>query len=212
MRKLILLYCLCLIVATASSQDIVDAQHRVSGGPKAEINFSKYSIIPTPMNYGRIDAGLSLGGFLHINVYKQFAIQGELLIHYKNSYIRKSNDLLRSWGLDIPIYLMYAPTLKGGDRLYIGVGPYCEFGLLATTWIKGEKINLYQIDNRHELQAMNGSHTGFGAMIGYEFLFGLQINFSYKISMTNLLDSNSNNIALYPMTASVGLAYRFVKE
>jgi len=40
---------------------------------------------------------------------------------------------------------------------------------------------------------------------------GLKLNATYKASVTNLLDANSNTVKMYPHAVSVGVAYRFGK-
>lgn len=58
---------------------------------------------------------------------------------------------------------------------------------------------------------MKDSDTGFGVKVGYEFASGLQINASYKASVTNIMDANSSDVKMYPQYVSLGIAYRFGK-
>lgn len=205
-----ILVVLTVMCAVAQEEKKDEIRMQVSGGVKAEANLSQYIMKPDYMvfNYGNM--GFTTGGFLRLELEKNFSVQGELLMHYKCSTLTDSASYdLDYWGLEIPIYAMYTLRFKKGDSMNFGLGPYCEFGLKATLWEPTGKRNLYEPTRRDEIQAMAGSNSGFGVLIGYETTFGLQVNATYKISITNIVDANSNNVALYPMAASVGVAYRW---
>ena len=185
---------------------------RFSGGPKVELNMSKYSLSRHSGVESVMRAGVTAGGFLQLDVSTCFVVRAELLYHYKNSYIKaEENNRIRYWGMEIPIYAMYVWNCGHGHRIYIGAGPYTEFGFSATAWFRGKKIDLYAIDPDNDVSAMRDSNTGFAFAAGYEMPCGLQFNMTYKISISNVLDANSNKFSFYPMTMSVGIAYRFGK-
>lgn len=214
MRKI-----LCLIIAIttavcAYSQGSYEDENNMqfSGGVKGEMNLSQYLIVPEIDLNSYCNIGASAGGFLRFEFLNNFSIQGELLMHYKCSNLHDDGlNHLKIWSLEVPIYAMYSLRFEEGDAMNFGLGPYCEFGLIAVMEEPNGYRNLYDINRREEIQAMRDSNSGFGVMIGYETDFGLQVNLSYKISITNILDSNSYKAAFYPMTASVGVAYRWKK-
>ena len=75
----------------------------------------------------------------------------------------------------------------------------------------GRKADLYEKDQASGLPILRDSNTGLALRVGYEFACGLQVNFAYKVSLTNLLDANSNTVEMHPHTLSMGLGYRFGK-
>lgn len=158
--------------------------------------------------------GGSAGGFLNVGLTRAFSVQCEMLFHYKHSDFEwgmGESGLFRYLGVEIPVYVMYHYRLSGGGCWTIGVGPYTEFGFEATFKHNGVKSDLYEKNEESGLPALCSSNTGFGVKVGYEFACGLQINATYKASVTNLLDANSSTVKMYPYTASVGVAYRFGK-
>lgn len=189
-----------------------DIRMQWSGGVKVEANLSQFVVSPKEALLSYSNVGASMGGFVRLDLVKNFTIQGELLVHYKTSLVKDSVvNHVGYWGLEIPIYAIYNLRFDKGDSMNFGLGPYCEFGLNATLWTPKGSKNLYDTNRRGEIQAMGASNSGFGVIIGYETTFGLQVNATYKISITNILDANSNKAALYPMAASLGFAYRWGK-
>lgn len=210
-KKLSLLFACLLCCAALSAQEEI-RKIKFSGGPKIELNISKF----VPSRHSGIDShmrsGATAGGFLRIGVSKRFAVQGELLYHFKNSYIgMDGRSDIQYWSMEIPLYAMYLWHCGRRHLIYIGAGPYSEFGLSAVAWSNGTRINLYETESEKEVSSMRDSNTGFAFMAGYEMPCGLQINMGYKISISDILDANSNQTAFYPMTVSLGLAYRFGK-
>ena len=136
-----------------------------------------------------------------------------MLVHCKNSEFEWNTQKgdFSYWGIEIPIYAMYHYVFPKGNRLYIGAGPYTEFGFDARFKHEGIKTDLYQKDGNTGLPVLQESNTGFGIKIGYEFVSGFQINGSYKASISNLLDANSSRIKMHPYAISLGVAYRFGK-
>lgn len=212
MHRIVCFVLVVLSAVCAYSQDVdEEVKMQFSGGVKVESNLSQYIMVPQleqVESYGNI--GASLGGFSRFEFDNNFSIQGELLMHYKCCNIHDDAiNHLKTWSLEVPVYAVYSLRFEEGDAMNFGLGPYCEFGLVAVMDEPEGMRNLYDINRREEIQAMRGSNSGFGVMVGYETQYGLQVNLSYKISITNILDSNSTMAAFYPMAASVGIAYRW---
>ncbi|MCD7973621.1 MAG: PorT family protein [Candidatus Azobacteroides sp.] len=203
---------LCLPSLKAQEQETGDEDKlKVSWGVKAEENLSHFIISGMPQGKSRMRTGATIGGMVQLDITGQFAIQGELLWHYKTSELSRGNlkGDYHYWGMEIPVYVVYKIDIKNDYMMYIGLGPYSEFGFSAKLKREGETINLYSKDEEKDISAMHDTNSGFGFLIGYEFPFGLQINGSYKISITNVLDDNTNTIKLHPATLSIGIGYRF---
>jgi len=180
-------------------------------GIKAEVNLSGFFISNVSVLSSKMKPGFSAGAFLNLEFSEHFALQGELMYHYKTSEFNREsiNGKYRYWGMDIPIYAMYQWKLDNKNRFYIGIGPYAEFGFSAILKRDSEKTDLYEKEQVSEISAMKDSNVGFGIIIGYELPNGFQINAGYKTGVTNILDANSNSISLLPNTINLGIGYRF---
>ncbi len=208
-----------LCCASMQAQDLNTVQGKkqtikLTGGVMAESNLSGF--IHSGIDGGKAEMGLGagLGGFLNLGISKAFSIQGEMTFQYKSSdfvFGDQSGDY-RYWGMEIPIYACYHFMLPQGSQLFIGVGPYTNFGLGASYTKNGEKTDVYEKDKETGLPAMKDSDTGFGVKVGYEFASGLQITASYKASVTNVIDANSSKAKMYPQVIGLGIAYRFGKK
>ncbi len=181
----------------------------VTGGVILETNVSGFFHSGINNGQSRVKVGGTVGGFVDLGISDSFSVQGEMLFHYKHSEFEWGSvpGKFSYRGLEVPLYAMYHIRFKGDRQLYLGAGPYTEFGLEATYRYNGMKSDLYEKDGRDGQPVMRDSNTGFGLKIGYEFSSGLQLNVSYKASFTNML--NVDNVKLCPHAASIGLAYRF---
>ena len=198
--------------ATDTHQDNPDKKLTVSGGVKLEANYSNFLHSGITGGESSLQPGITSGGFINLGIMKNFSIQGELLFHYKESDFEWSNTehgQFQYWGMEVPIYVMYHWQMEKGQRIHLGVGPYTEFGLSAKFKKGGTRNDLYERASQEDLPAIKDSNTGFGVMAGYEFAFGLQVNISYKVSVSNLLDANSGTARFHPQAFSLGVAYRF---
>lgn len=160
----------------------------------------------------QVETGFSVGGFAKLDLSGLFAVQGEAAFQYKQSEFAWNNGKgdFRYWGMEIQILAMVQHAFTNGGRVYLGVG-YTPTGLDARFVQDGVKINLYKRDGNAELPPMRNSDTGFGAKVGYELPCGLQVNVSWKASIGNVLDANSDKLSMHPMAWGMGVAYRFKK-
>lgn len=208
----------CLGVTRAQSSPASDTRTReqktvITGGVTLESNMSAFFHSGVSGGKSRMKPGGSAGGFLNLSIVRSFSVQGEILFHYKTSDFESDNRKgeFTYWGMEIPVYIMYHLSFTKGNRMYLGIGPYTEFGFGASFCYNGTKQDLYEKSGTTGLPALCDSNTGFGVKAGYEFASGFQINASYKASVTNLLDENSSRIKMRPQTLSLGVGYRFGK-
>jgi hypothetical protein len=184
---------------------------QISWGLKAEANYSGFLVSGTSIIESKVKPGGTFGGFFHVELSEYFALQGELQFHYKSSRMDRDGMKgdFRYWGMEIPAYIMYQKKFRNKTRLYTGVGPNAEFGFAAKLKRGTEKINPYEKDKSTDISAMKDSGAGFGFILGYEFVNGIQINTGYKISVTNILDANSSSFTLRPHSFNIGIGYHF---
>lgn len=190
-----------------------EQKNSISGGIILETNLSNFIHSGAGNGKSKMKAGLTIGGFMNFDINKSFSVQGEMLIHYKNSDFdwNSQHGSFRYWGMEIPVYAMYHYTFFNNSRLFVGIGPYTEFGFDARFKHNGVKSDLYEKNENSGLAPLRDSNTGFGIKVGYEFPSGFQLNATYKASVTNQLDENSSDIKMHPQTFSIGAAYRFGK-
>lgn len=212
----LLLIGLCLTVIQAqdiSTSPSKEQRIKLTGGIMVESNFSNFIYSGIDNGNSKMKAGASLGGFLNMGISQSFSIQGEMTFQYKSSDFAVDNRTghYQYGGMEIPIYAFYHFNFNRGNRLYIGIGPYTNFGLGASFKQDGKKTDVYEKDKEKGSPIMKDSDTGFGIKAGYEFASGWQINASYKASVTNIMDANSSDVKMHPQHVSLGIAYRFGK-
>ncbi|MDR2385727.1 MAG: PorT family protein [Tannerella sp.] len=200
-------------ITGASAQNEIQDKSLFAKGLKMESNFSNFILSGTSEVASRKGIGATFGGFLNLNVSKHFAVQGEVLYHYKSSGINRNGEKskFQYWGMEIPVYAVYQWKFKNSSRLYAGLGPYTEFGFSAEIKRDNKWTDLYQKNDTSDIPIMFSSNSGFGLMAGYEFALGLQLNAGYKVSITNVLDAGSSAFSMFPKTLSLGVGYRFGK-
>lgn len=186
----------------------------LSGGPLVEMNATGFIHSGFTSGNSSMRTGLSVGGFLNLGISGHFSVQGEISFQYRHSEFgwENSGGCYRYWGVEIPVYAMYHHTLANGGRIHVGIGPYTNLGLDATFKTASGKKNLYEKAQDTGLPPMKDSDTGFSIKAGYEFRCGLQLNVSFRASVTNLIDSNSSEVKMYPIIIGAGVAYRFGKK
>jgi len=203
MKKLMI--AVSLILGIGLTQ--VSAQN-VSFGIKADANVSNFILSDLEPMKSKIGMGASLGVFTKFDLGQNFAIQPELLLHFKSSTfeIGNSEDDFRYWGAEIPVYAL-GQWKCGSGRMYAGIGPYAALGFSAK--YDNNDFDLYEKIGSTDESMLRRFDFGFGATFGYEFGNGIQINAGYKIGVLNAMDAGRDNASMLPQTISLGLGYRF---
>lgn len=194
---------------------------------------------------------LRLGGefgiFSDFKITSHFHIQPQLLFTAERNHFAwgHEDDGLWAFGMDIPVYFLgnYGNMRQG--YLQFGGGIYTHFQFASNVGDRVQKKETYtpsktEIDRGEieksyaELLKLHSNHFGIGLMLGYEFRFGLQINASYKISLSDICSFYVNNktkktddtkvdpsdpeyvqtvslvdAAIYPQKFAIGVGYRF---
>lgn len=187
---------------------------KVTGGPLVEGSFSGFYISGMgEESQCKMKVGFNAGGFVDFKISRYFSVQGELSFQFNQSEVSWNSEKgdYQYWGAEIPIYLMFHHGFSNGTSIFAGIGPYTDFGLSAKFKHNSETRDLYEKNNDSGLSAMKESATGFGCKLGYELRCGLQITFSYRMSINNVLDANSSQVKMHPQAIRVGLGWRFGK-
>ena len=111
MKKIILLASLVmgLGVTNISAQGLKKfLDEKFSGGLKLEGNGTNFLLSDMPGTKSEIGFGGTFGGFIKIDLSKNFAIQEDILFSYSSSKLKQNNieDTYEYLGLEIPIFFM----------------------------------------------------------------------------------------------------------
>lgn len=182
-------------------------RERLTGGLKLEGNGTNFQLSDMPNAKSKIGFGGTFGGFVKIDLAKNFAIQEDILFSYSSSKFTQNGveDTFEYFGVEVPIYFMGQWTIPLGGRLYAGIGPYFGIGFQAK--LKDADIDLYKKYDGND-PFMKRINFGGAALIGYELPNGLQFNASYKIGV-NALDAGKDDSKMMPQMVSLGVGYRF---
>jgi len=207
MKKIIL----SLAVICGLGLNQVNAQN-VSFGVKAEANVSNFILSDMAGMKSNMGVGGTVGGFSKIGISENFAVQPELLVHFKTSEMKTEATGAKLdyqyFGVEIPVYAVGQMNL-GSGKGFIGIGPYAGFGIDARYKMTGaDDIDLYKEYNGAK-SAMQRWDFGAGVMLGYEFSNRIQINASYKMGFMNALNADKDNATMRNQTVSLGIGYRF---
>lgn len=203
MKKMVLV---CLSVLMTTGLVTVNAQTPISYGVKAEANMSNFLLSDLDNQSSTMKLGPTLGGFMNIGLHENFSIQPEVMFFYRNSKMETgtAEDDFRQWGMQVPVYFL-GQTYTNSGKFYAGVGPYLGLGFDAR--YKDADINLYKKVN--DEADMNRWDFGLGALVGYEFQNGIQINAGYQLGLVDQLDALKDDASKRTQTVSLGVGYRF---
>jgi opacity protein-like surface antigen len=203
MKKIFLV---CLSVLMTTGLVTVKAQTPVTYGVKAEANMSNFLLSDLDDQTSTMKLGPMLGGFMNIGLHPNFSIQPEVMFYFRHSKMETgaTEDDFRQWGMQVPVYLL-GQTYTNNGKFYAGVGPYLGLGFDAR--YKDADMNLYKKVN--DEADMNRWDFGLGALVGYEFQNGVQINANYQLGLVDQLDAQKDDAGMRVQTVSLGVGYRF---
>lgn len=183
----------------------------LSGGFKTEANISNFSLLDMHNAKSKMNIGGTFGGFVRLEISEYFAVQEDVLFHYKTSTLeqRGIKSDFQYWGIEVPIYFIGQRKMNKGERFYIGFGSFFEYGLSAKYKTDGEENDLYKKDETTDKASMTRLTIGAASIIGYEFRSGIQVNAGYKLGLTNALDADKDDASMYLSAISLGFGYCF---
>lgn len=211
----------------------------VSGGVFGGGNLSNFIITRNhkPMSsYMRI--GAEVGGFLDFSLSKHFAIQPHVIFTAQQNYFAATDTTNRLWsfGMEIPVYFL--GRFGNLDKGYIqfGGGIFTHFTFASNTGkyksvddlgtpvettettessSKAPSVPVTSYDYSR-LYSLHNNHFGVCALVGYECPFGMVINLTYKVSLSDIAGFYSEmkgqeiaNALIYPQSISLCIGYRW---
>lgn len=213
MKKVLIVsigFLLTTVIAGGQTAGGNKPENVLEGGIKADVTFLNFQKTGAPGAVSSFTPGFTPGGFMNIWFNDWVGIQPELNLNFKQTVLGWSDNggKLRSFGVEVPIYVIGRINVFDTHHVFLGIGPYTEFLCYAKWSIDDRKVNLLEIHTGGE-PMIQDTQSGFGAILGYEFDVGINIDISYKICCYNILQPNtSQGVSLYPQTISVGLAYK----
>lgn len=202
MKRTILLLSMVLALGLTTA----NAQNKTTYGVKVGANFSNFVLTDLPTQKSSMKAGADLGGFMNINVHPNISIQPEVKFFYRSSKAEMgpAEDTFKQWGMQIPVYAL-GQTELGNGKFYGGVGPFLGVGFDAR--YDASDLNLYE--KKEDKAILNRWDLGIGALIGYEFSNGCQINVEYQYGFIDQMDALKDLGTKNTQNVSVVIGYRF---
>ena len=203
----------------------------VSGGLFGGANMSNFILTRNhkPMSsYMRV--GGELGGFLDFRLSKHFSIQPQVILTAHQNYFAATDTTNRLWsfGVDIPIYFLgrFGNMEKG--YIQFGGGIFTHFTYLSNVQNKYSNVDESTMVSSttstaatdpydySRLYQLHNNHFGVCLLVGYECYFGMLINASYKVSLSDIAGFYSEkkgdpvaDALIYPQSISLSIGYRW---
>lgn len=204
MKKQMILSVVAMVVLFMVSVS-ANAQSKVSLGVKGGLN-STFFIMKSdsPYSNGTLGFGGSAGGFLKYDVNNWFAVQTDLMFHYRNSELKSKataeKKTFESYSVELPVYAVFQVDLSSG-KFFFGLGPYIGYGISAKTG----GIDMFKKCTAGDTPMQRVNYGG-AVMLGYNFTHHWQINASY-ISQAPLGATGTST--MNPQTFGLGIGYSF---
>ena len=164
-------------------------------------------------------AGVEVGGFMDFLVSRHFAIQSRLVLTAEQNHfgVQDSTNKLWSFGMDIPVLFLYRLGNLNKGYFNAGAGIYAHFTFASNMGIyRNNESDILPSEAPPFYVSLHDNHAGVIAHVGYEFPFGMQINFNYMASLSDILgfykttkNTVEGDCAFYPQRLSLGIAYRW---
>ena len=202
----------CLAIALLATG--ANAQFAI--GPEAGVNISNY----TGFSGGQylnttIQTGVRVGGVLQDPINHSFYIERGLF-YVMNGYrmdVPAGNASARVNTAELPLNLLYKfRENNGGDRIFIGFGPYLAFNLTGRYKISDGSVDRklsFGSDNADDLKIVD---FGAGINAGYQVGNGVFIRAHAQIGFVNLKPYGDENNAIRNTNYGVTIGYLFSKS
>lgn len=206
----------------------------VSGGVFGGGNVSNFIITRNhkPMSsYMRI--GAEVGGFLDFAITQHFAIQPQVILTAHQNYFAATDTTNRLWsfGVEVPIYFLGRFGNMEQGYVQFGGGIFTHFTYLSNVKDKYNNLDestpasapLFRMPydetpsyDYSRLYQLHNNHFGICLLVGYECPFGMLINASYKVSLSDIAGFYSEkkgdpvaDALIYPQSVSLSIGYRW---
>ena len=217
MKRLLLILIVTMPLLLHAQQG--DTAKVVNFGVRACANASQMVLRGLPIDIvASPKVGVEGGAFLDFNIGKRFFIRFNTVWSHQRSRLTMDGTPcpLASFSIEVPVY---ASWRFGNSRTgwgFVGVGPYTEFVVWGRVVSADGSFNPFHhvIDvdatTGEETLAMTDSHSGFGVLMGYELPFGLFVDATAQMALTDMLAfDHGGNMWVRPLKLTLGLGWRF---
>lgn len=182
---------------------------QVRFGIKGGLNLADMKYEPKDQTDGTPDANslssFNAGVIVDIPLVAGLAIQPGLMVEGKGSKVEYSGSIgsftqkTNPIYLELPVNVLFKPTIGANTKLYFGLGPYVAMGIAGKTSSNAQaSIGSYYSD--HDLSFGDGSDddlkqtdVGGNLLAGFEFSNGLLVGAQYGMSFTNNAPNGNDN-------------------
>lgn len=191
MKSKVLLFALAATALSLTSK----AQDKTTFGVRAGVNFTNITgenAAGTDYD-NKLKAGFNIGVNAEIPVASEFYVQPGLLFSTKGFKADKGDGKLNLSYLEVPINLLYKPTL-GDGKLLLGFGPYVGFGIAGKYKEGDAELDVkFKNDVKPGDQSLTdpkwflkGLDFGGNLLVGYELSSKLSFQLNAQLGMSNL--------------------------
>lgn len=172
-----------------------NAQDKTTFGVRAGVNFTNINgkAADGTKDDGKLKAGFNVGVNAEIPLVPDFYVQPGLLLSTKGAKDKTGDGKLNLSYLEVPINLLYKPTL-GSGKMLLGFGPYVGFGIGGKYKNGSEKedvkfkndVKTSDVSLSDPKVFLNGLDFGGNLLVGYELSNKLSFQLNAQLGMSNL--------------------------
>lgn len=211
MKKIILSFCfLATFVAT---------QAQTTYGPMIGINFSNYTGKSGGVTQSTdMKIGGRIGGIVDFGLSDNISLQPGIFYvmnGYKTSVL--GIDVSASVNtIEVPINVEYKFGTPGGNRFFVGIGPYVGMNIGGTIKVSGSFLGVSVSDSKSirigsdtSSADMKALDMGLGLNVGYQLSQGWIVKAHYQMGFMNLMPSGDENNSMKNYNFGVSVGYLF---
>jgi hypothetical protein len=212
MKKFILSIGLVGVAAASNAQ--------VAFGPEVGLNSVNMTLKDTAasaLSTGGAKLSFTVGGVAEFGLSDNFYLQpGVFYVRngFKSSVFGITMDMVVNT-IQIPINVEYKFGKPGGNRVFVGAGPYIGMNLGGTMSLKG---NVFGFPISETQSVKIGSDTsaavkpidaGFGLNAGYQLSNGMFIRVHYQMGLANLRPEGTSDVSVKTSNVGISVGYLF---
>lgn len=172
---------------------------QINFGLKGGLNLADLTYISNDPNTGKAKAlgSFQLGAVIDYPLTWWISLQPGLMVTGKGANVKQKEltgtftHKIHPWYLEVPVNLLFKPSIDYNTQLYFGGGPYLAFGIGGKSSYDGtSSLSSYISD--HKLKFGNGQNAdmrridlGMNILAGVEFRQVLMIGVQYGFSLRN---------------------------
>ena len=163
-------------------------------------------------------AGAEIGGFMDFLVSRHFAIQARVVFTAEQNQFGINNKVNHLWsfGADIPVLFLYRLGNMNNGYFNAGAGIFAHFTFASNKGVYANNESGVATEDPEFYVSLHDNHAGLIVHAGYEFPVGIQINFNYLVSWSDMFGfykttkgTVTGDCAFYPQRFCLGIGYRW---